>query len=1221
MDEPVEDSQATQQATQTVLDPRRLGKQHSGFSDEDISDIVCLLYPNSENASREIQRIAESPEFSPHITGRYAADAIDSDLYREDGARQFGRTRGLGDHAIVLKLSSTVKSPHLGFAFGRNQTRCDICFTHDPHRRLSNIHFRIYINKYGVVLLEDQSTNGTIVDDVLLKKKNAEDGSGAVRRTLESGSTVKIFMHQNNDDLQFIVRIPRRNDNLEAKFQENLANYLRRLQNQDPDRTIIAPNTAHGAKLIPPSHQQRRPQRSPADETTQLNTERFPREWRGGDKYSRVGVIGKGAFATVYKVTSKYNGLPYAAKELDKRKFMKNGILDQKVENEMKIMQRVHHPNIVQYIEHFDWDTHQFFIVMEYVPGGDLGKLVQENNAITEPYVKIIARQLVDAVGYLHDNKITHRDVKPDNILVESTTPELIVKLTDFGLSKMIDTEQTFLKTFCGTLLYCAPEVYSEYSTYDEHGRRVRRQDRKPVNRERYDHAVDIWSLGGVLFYAITGSPPFPVKNGISYTELLHHIMTRPLDTRPLIAQNVSAEGIDFLQRMIDRRPETRATIQELKAHPWLNEYISESFDEISDDGLEQGASQLSLHDGQHNTGLAEASALLEPLPDFSMEELEEFEETEEDKENYTFEDNQAAAEQLWGEVNNSAFGSSGAVHESRLNLPLSGISAGETEILGGTEILDSFDSDELSTPRQPKPSQPRAILSSASDDTLSISNSRSMALGANSQSLGGAESILENLNMKSLARTESSFKRKPGHDSSDEFDRPSTTLRPSFKRIKSKEDDDSDEDAVEVELSLFASVPPIIRSESGRQMDYPLHKTTFWDSADRGTWHLDYPEMTHLQYAAFTEAVQKRNEDFSPGKSPLWDLAMRHFPPKRNKPLGSTMAPHETQRALLRRDSRSLGQFRDWDAPQTDPLALDDDVASIPDTLAPDSQLLNATHEVETRRKMVVAKFLSTPKSGPMPGSLIGGICLSMEDPIMSWGRERDNTVVYQYPLESKVPKYAFRVMMWREGYTGSPTDFRPWGRSRSAGSATSRASPEPESFAFYISTKATNGLRINNNPLQPNEPKNPKAPSKYWMKLHHGDTIVFWGTDDVHNQAKLDFECYWGGSARRRPADEPPTCVPDGVARKLDSTWARAEKSLHGDRKRAEADADHEGRLQDISREQERSKLFEKRRAEAVRALTLRASRQPSPLGPSPFGRTIPRYRQNSPALRSNV
>ncbi|KAK8020948.1 hypothetical protein PG990_006086 [Apiospora arundinis] len=1213
MDDSVEDSQATQQATQTALDPRRLGKQNSGFSDEDISDIVCLLYANSENASREIQRIADSPEFSPHITGRYAADAIDSDLSREDTGRNFGRTRGLGDHAIVLKLSSAVKSPQLGFTFGRNQARCDICFAHDPHRRLSNIHFRIYINKYGVVLLEDQSTNGTIVDDVLLKKKNAQDGSGQVRRTIESGSTVKIFMHQNNDDLQFIVRVPRRDDHLEAKFQRNLSNYLRGLQNDDPNRTIIAPT--QGAKLMPPPIQ-RRQQRSPIDETTQLNTERFPREWRGGDKYSRVGVIGKGAFATVYKVTSKYNGLPYAAKELDKRKFMKNGVLDQKVENEMKIMQRVHHPNIVQYIEHFDWDTHQFFIVMEYVPGGDLGKLIQENNAITEPYVKIIARQLIDAVGYLHDNKITHRDVKPDNILIESTSPELIVKLTDFGLSKMVDTEQTFLKTFCGTLLYCAPEVYSEYSTYDEHGRRVRRQDRKPINRERYDHAVDIWSLGGVLFYAITGAPPFPVKNGISYTELLHHIMTRPLDTRPLIQQNVSAEGIDFLQRMIDRRPETRATIAELKAHPWLNENAGDSFDEISDDGLEQGASQLSLHDGQDNGDFAGASALLEPLPDFSME-------LEEDKENYTFEGNQAATEQLWGEVGNSAVGSEGAVHESRLNLPLSGISDGETEIIAGTEILDSFESDDLSTPRQPKPSQPRGILSS--DDNLSIGNSRSMELGAGSQSLGGAESILENLNMNQACEWGggdlNTSKRKPGFDNSDEFDRPSTAFRPSFKRIKSKEDDSSDEDDVVEELNLFASIPPIIRSDSGRQMDYPLHKTTFWDSADRQTWHLDYPEMTHPQYAAFTEAVKKRNEDFNPGKSPLWNLAMKYFPPKRNKPLGATMAPLETQRTLLRRDSRSLSRFRDWDAAEADPLAaLDDEQASIPDTLPPESQLLNATHEVETRRK-TVARFLSTPKAGPLPGSLIGGISLSMEDPIMSWGRERDNTVVYQFPMESKVPKYAFRVMLWREGYNGSSNDFRPWGRSRSAGSATLRASPEPESFAFYISTKATNGLRINNNPLQPNEPKNSKAPSKYWMKLYHGDTIVFWGTDDVHNQAKLDFECFWGGSATRRPADEPPTCVPDGVARKLDSTWTRAEKSLHADRMRAEADADHEVRMRNISLEQERSRQFEKKRAEAVRVLTMRSNRQPSPLGPSPFGRTIPRFRQSSPAVHSNV
>lgn len=80
------------------------------------------------------------------------------------------------------------------------------------------------------------------------------------------------------------------------------------------------------------------------DDLTQDNVARLSREWTGSNsKYNRVSKIGQGAFATVYKVTLKFDGRPYAAKEIDKRKFIKNGVLDQKVENEMKIMQRVKH--------------------------------------------------------------------------------------------------------------------------------------------------------------------------------------------------------------------------------------------------------------------------------------------------------------------------------------------------------------------------------------------------------------------------------------------------------------------------------------------------------------------------------------------------------------------------------------------------------------------------------------------------------------------------------------------------------------------------------------------------------------------------------------------------------------------------------------------------------------------------------------------------------------
>jgi serine/threonine protein kinase len=70
---------------------------------------------------------------------------------------------------------------------------------------------------------------------------------------------------------------------------------------------------------------------------------RYVKDWRGGLKYNKSGTIGKGAFATVYKMTAKFDGVPYAAKELEKRRFMKNGVLDQKVDNEMKIMQKIKH--------------------------------------------------------------------------------------------------------------------------------------------------------------------------------------------------------------------------------------------------------------------------------------------------------------------------------------------------------------------------------------------------------------------------------------------------------------------------------------------------------------------------------------------------------------------------------------------------------------------------------------------------------------------------------------------------------------------------------------------------------------------------------------------------------------------------------------------------------------------------------------------------------------
>ncbi|KAM3447862.1 hypothetical protein MY3296_008317 [Beauveria thailandica] len=96
-----------------------------------------------------------------------------------------------------------------------------------------------------------------------------------------------------------------------------------------------------------------------------------------------------------------------------------------------------------------------------------LCKLIADNGPLTERTTQVLSVQLLAVLRYLQNFNITHRDIKPDNILINSLEP-LEVKLTDFGLSKMIDSDQTFLRTFCGTLLYCPPEVYTEYLEYDD---------------------------------------------------------------------------------------------------------------------------------------------------------------------------------------------------------------------------------------------------------------------------------------------------------------------------------------------------------------------------------------------------------------------------------------------------------------------------------------------------------------------------------------------------------------------------------------------------------------------------------------------------------------------------------------------------------------------------------------------------------------------------------
>ena len=141
---------------------------------------------------------------------------------------------------------------------------------------------------------------------------------------------------------------------------------------------------------------------------------RLAKAWTGGPKYNVVGTIGKGAFATVYRVANKDNGDIFAAKELSKRQFRKNNTADRKFDTEMAIMKRLRHPHIVQYIEHLV-EQDAMYIIMEFVPRGDLSTLIYEHGPLPELAVKVMTRQMLDALDYLHRCKVTHRDIKPDS--------------------------------------------------------------------------------------------------------------------------------------------------------------------------------------------------------------------------------------------------------------------------------------------------------------------------------------------------------------------------------------------------------------------------------------------------------------------------------------------------------------------------------------------------------------------------------------------------------------------------------------------------------------------------------------------------------------------------------------------------------------------------------------------------------------------------------------
>ncbi|CAG2255016.1 CAMK1 [Mytilus edulis] len=191
-------------------------------------------------------------------------------------------------------------------------------------------------------------------------------------------------------------------------------------------------------------------------------------------RYEFKKKLGTGAFSEVFLVEDRtHAGTLQAVKCIDRK-----GLLgkEDSLENEIRVLQRLDHPNIVKLLDVFEDKSH-VYLVMELVTGGELFDRIVEKGSYTEKDASDLIRQILEAVDYMHDRGVVHRDLKPENLLYHSADEDSKIMISDFGLSKT--EESGTMATACGTPGYVAPEVLAQLPYAKEFIRNLMCKDAK----------------------------------------------------------------------------------------------------------------------------------------------------------------------------------------------------------------------------------------------------------------------------------------------------------------------------------------------------------------------------------------------------------------------------------------------------------------------------------------------------------------------------------------------------------------------------------------------------------------------------------------------------------------------------------------------------------------------------------------------------------------------
>ena len=275
--------------------------------------------------------------------------------------------------------------------------------------------------------------------------------------------------------------------------------------------------------------------------------------------------IGKGAFGEVFLTTKRGTQQQFATK-----KVQKSVVLQEKVKkyfnNEIFILRNVNHPNIIK-LHEIKQSLNNLYLVFDLCNGGGLSNCLEKymknngNKPFTQEIVQHIMRQLVSGLQYLHNNKILHRDLKSDNVLVNFEKEEdkknfdllkCVVKIIDFGFARYLEND-TLAQSVLGSPINMDPQILMKMRKIDNN------------QSFGYDQKADIWSLGTICYEILIGTPPF---DATSYEELTSKIQRGNYK----IPNNLqlSIEAVSFLNAMLQYDPKQRLDINQLAKHKFL---------------------------------------------------------------------------------------------------------------------------------------------------------------------------------------------------------------------------------------------------------------------------------------------------------------------------------------------------------------------------------------------------------------------------------------------------------------------------------------------------------------------------------------------------------------------------------------------------------------------------------------------------------------------------